>query len=109
MAKAQLEVAVRHSNGSALLALDGELDAYTRATLSAHLDAAVDETRGNVTLDLSNVSFVDSSGIAVLVGAAKKLRERGSDLILESPPRMVTKLLEMTGVNRLVRLSRSAR
>jgi stage II sporulation protein AA (anti-sigma F factor antagonist) len=108
MARTQLEVEVRQTNGRAWLALNGEVDAYTRATLSEKLDAAVAESRGDVTLDLSGVSFVDSSGIAVLVGAAKQLRERGNDLVLVSPPAMVKKVLEMTGVNRLVRLRRSA-
>jgi anti-sigma B factor antagonist len=109
MARTQLQVAVKHSNGRAVLALRGEVDAYTRSTLSDELDAAVAETHGNITLDLSAVSFVDSSGIAVLVGAAKRLRERGNDLILESPPAMVSKVLEMTGVSKLVRVQRSPR
>ncbi len=107
MADTGFEVAVRVLNGHAVLALRGDVDAYSGQSLSDSLNAAMLETSGDITLDLSNVSFVDSSGIAVFVVAAKKLRERGSELVVESPPAMVTKLLEMTGVIKLVRIERS--
>jgi anti-sigma B factor antagonist len=108
LAETDLEVLVRVLNDDAVLALRGEVDAYTGPSLSEYLDAAVAETAGNVTLNLSQVSFVDSSGIAVLVAAAKKLRDRGKELVVEAPPAMVAKVLEITGVTKLVRIERSA-
>ena len=104
MAETDLEVVVRVLNGDAVLALRGEVDAYTGPNLSEYLDAAMAETSGNVTLNLSEVSFVDSSGIAVLVAAAKKLRERGKALVVEGPVPMVVKVLEITGVTKLVQV-----
>ena len=109
MAGTEFEVVVHVNDGNASLIPRGDIDAYTGPRLSDHLNSAVAETTGDITLDLSKVSFVDSTGIAVMVAAAKKLRERGSELIVESPPRMVTKLLEMTGVTKLVKVERSGR
>jgi anti-sigma B factor antagonist len=100
---------VRIAGGQPVVVARGDIDAYTGPKLAEHLNAALDESSGNVTLDLSDVAFVDSSGIAVFVAAAKRLRERGSDLVVESPPKMLTKLLEMTGVTKLVKVERSRR
>lgn len=105
----QLHVEVQTSHERAVLALRGDLDAYTRRELTDQLDAALSAATGNITLELSGVSFMDSSGLSAIVSAAKRLRERGDDLVLESPPPMITKVLEMTGVDKLVKVRRSAR
>lgn len=109
MAQTEFEVEVRESGGRAVLAPRGDIDAYTGPTLAEHLNVALAGSKGDITLDLSAVSFVDSSGIGVFVAAAKKLRERGNELVIESAPSMVTKLMEMTGVTKLVKLERSGR
>jgi anti-sigma B factor antagonist len=109
MAQTEFQVVVRVADGRAVLAPRGDIDAYTGPTLSEHLNAALAERKGDITLDLSGVAFVDSSGIGVFVAAAKKLRERGDALVLESAPSTVTKLLEMTGVTKLVKLERAGR
>ena len=98
------EVDVRVAKGGTVLAVRGEIDAYTGATLTGYLDAAFAEGPGDVTLDLSKVKFVDSSGIAVFVAAAKKLRDRGNNLVVAAPPKPVAKVLEMTGVTKLVKV-----
>jgi anti-sigma B factor antagonist len=106
MVQNDLEVVVQLADGAATLALRGDIDAYTGPSLTEYLDAAVAETDGNVTVNLANVAFVDSSGIAVLVGAAKRLRERGHELVVEEPAARVSKILEMTGVTKLLRVER---
>jgi anti-anti-sigma factor len=106
MADSSFEVTVRVCDGRTSLAVRGDVDAYTGPTLADYLDAAVSETTGDLTVDLSAVHFVDSSGIAVLVAAAKKLRDRASELVVQSPPPIVRKVLEMTGVNKLLTVER---
>ena len=106
MANTNFEFAVREKNGRATLVLRGDLDAYTGQRFNECVQAAVTATKGDVTMDMREVAFVDSSGIAILVAAAKSLRERGNSLVLQSPPRMLQKVLEMTGVTKLVRVER---
>ena len=105
MAVNQLEVEVRIASGRAVLDLLGDVDAYTGPRLTEYLNAAVGETEGDVHINLARVKFVDSSGIAVFVAAAKQLRERGNDLVVEAPPASVVKVLEMTGVTKLLKVS----
>jgi anti-anti-sigma factor len=98
------EIAVRGEAGDLTLAVRGEIDAYTGRALAQHLDTALATSPGDVRIDLTDVRFVDSSGLAVVVAAAKKLRDRGNELVVESPSRRVAKLFEMTGVTKLVKV-----
>jgi anti-sigma B factor antagonist len=106
VAESEFTVDVRTTDGHTVVAPRGDIDAYTGPSLTEHLDAALARAAGDVTLDLSDVQFVDSSGIAVFVVAAKKLRDREQSLVVVSPPAAVSKVLEMTGVTKLVRVER---
>ena len=76
------------------LVLAGEIDSYTAADLSARL---VDDPPIDV-LDLAGVTFIDSSGLRVLVEAHQARTARGSRLVLRSPSASVQRLLEISGL-----------
>lgn len=57
-----------------------------------------------VTIDLSGVDFIDSSGLRSLLGASRRAHERGQDLVLRSPSAGVTRLLALTGTTELFRV-----
>ena len=78
-----------------VIRLDGEIDASTVSTLTEHLAA----TEGDVTLDLSGVGFIDSSGLRALIGAKQAIDERGSSLQLRSPSPAVSRLFELSSVD----------
>ena len=105
MGATEFTVSVQVADGRAFVAPRGDVDAYSGQNLAGHLDAAMQESSGDVVIDLSGVPFVDSSGIAVLVAAAKKLRDRGHALVVESPSTRVRRLLEITGVAKVVRVA----
>lgn len=81
----------------------GELDCATGPTLENRLEDLI-ENQGNrtVVIDLTNMTFVDSSGLSVLVGAYRRLRERGGDLSLRRPSRSTRKVFEITGLDRVL-------
>ena len=90
--------------GSVLLAVDGEIDTLTAARLQAGLDEAVEAARADgasVVADLSGVTFLASSGLAVLIGAARRLAELGGRLHLVAASRAVTRPLQVTGADAL--------
>ena len=78
------------------LVLDGDLDSHT----APRLDAAVQSlgADGEVTIDLSRVGFIDSSGLRVLITAHTLLCDRGQRLVLLSPSSAVVRLFEITGL-----------
>jgi anti-sigma B factor antagonist len=62
------------------------------------------EGAGPVTIDLSGVDFIDSSGLRSLLAASRRANEHGTDLVLRSPSPGVTRLLALTGTTELFRL-----
>ena len=55
-----------------------------------------------VAIDLGSVEFIDSSGLGVLVGSLRRLREDGGDLVLRAASPAVTRILELTGLDGLL-------
>jgi len=89
----------------ALVSISGDLDLYTEPRLSESLAAAdqLGET-STVILDLSGVAFLDSTICGVLVREAKRRGQAGGELVLVGNGSPATKALELTGINRVMRL-----
>jgi anti-sigma B factor antagonist len=84
----------------------GELDLATAPALRDRLLAVIDAGATGITLDMRDVSFVDSSGLGVLVGAHKRLREAtGGSLTIVGPQDAVRKVLDITGLSPLFGLA----
>ena len=80
-------MAVESLPGAGLaLAVHGELDLATAPQLAERLEGLEAEADGPVLVDLSSCSFVDSSGIAVLINAAKACADRRRPFTLVAPP-----------------------
>ena len=76
------------------LVLEGEIDSYTAPELAERLEA----DRSLEVVDLAAVTFIDSSGLRVLVQAHQARAEAGSTLRLRSPSAAVQRLLEISGL-----------
>lgn len=92
----------RHDRHVAVV-VHGELDASTAPTLRERLSDLI-ECQGNlsVVVDLAATTFIDSTGLSVLVTAHKWLRARGGELRLAGPRRSTAKVLEITGLSRIL-------
>ncbi|MFC8278261.1 STAS domain-containing protein [Streptomyces sp. NPDC057271] len=84
--------------GTAVLTVGGELDMDTATLLHHHLADQFLHGRRDLVLDLSSLSFMDSSGLNVLIRAAREAREAGGDLHLAAPAPAVRRILEITGL-----------
>ena len=90
-----LELAVERHDGTMVVTVAGELDMMTAPKLRECLM----DTAGNVVVDLLSVSFLDSSGIAVLVDAHKHLTGAGGNLSVRKPQGTVRRALEIIGLD----------
>ncbi len=93
------EVTVERSGETATLVISGEVDLASAPGLREQfqlLDAR------NVVVDLSGVTFIDSTGLGVLVAALKRTREAGGQMTLRAPSRSTRKVLDITGLSQLV-------
>jgi stage II sporulation protein AA (anti-sigma F factor antagonist) len=87
--------------GVTVVRVVGEVDVRTAPALRTALDRAVEQGEGDLVLDLSQVGFVDSSGLGVILGRHRRMPP-GRRLVLRSPRPHVRTLLELAGVTRLL-------
>lgn len=83
--------------GPRRLKVAGELDMATTPALAAELQRVASSGGGPVILELSELTFTDSTGLRVLIEVAQQLGDSG-ELVLRNPTRAVTELLEIAGV-----------
>ena len=77
----------------------GELDLSTSPALAAALEDAAATGAGSVTLDLSAVTFIDSSALRVLVQGGRDLKTCGKVLFIGGRSTVVTRVLAMTNLD----------
>lgn len=101
-AEVPFELVVSRAVGTVVVTIQGELDAYTAPRLQSQLRDLINN-QGNLTvvLDLATMTFIDSTGLAVLVEALKRIRSRGGELTLANPTRATLRVLEVSGLNRV--------
>jgi anti-anti-sigma factor len=86
-----------------LVSVSGELDLYTSDHLQGAIGEATSQGADAVLLDLSGVAFIDSTALGVIVQETKRLEGRGHSLILVTNDPRALRVLEVTGLDRVVR------
>jgi anti-sigma B factor antagonist len=84
-------------NGTVSLALAGELDLSGARQLETRLDEAEREGTPRLVIDLRALSFIDSTGLRLLLQADARARERGCELVLRRGEANVQRVFEVTG------------
>jgi anti-sigma B factor antagonist len=79
--------------------LSGELDIATAARAEAELRRAEDESPSTIAVDLSGLSFMDSTGLRLVVAASARARDAGRRLLVVRGPDPVHRVLELTGLD----------
>jgi anti-sigma B factor antagonist len=97
----------RFGNDSFVVAAGGELDLHTTGLLRDRLDDVLDAGGRRILVDLTGVSFMDSTALGVLVAAAGALRSSGGHLVLVADDPRVTRVIEITGLERVFRIESS--
>lgn len=92
-----LRLKSRRSGAASVVEVGGEVDLHSANQLRDELLKAAEGENPCVVVDLSRVSFIDSTGLGVLVGALKRVRETGV-LSLVCPQRSVRRVFEITGL-----------
>lgn len=83
---------------AAKVVVTGEVDVSCADELRDAIDSALAEAQGELTVDLAEVPYIDSTGIGVLVGAAHRAAEAGKKLVVASPQKNVARVLGLLGV-----------
>ena len=91
------------SAGRLTLYLSGELDHHEARAAASLIDQILDGyLPRDCAVDMSSLSFMDSSGIAVIVRISRRLKEMGGRVWIENPAGQPRRVLDASGVDRLV-------
>jgi anti-sigma B factor antagonist len=88
--------------GTALVQVKGEVDSYTAPMLEQRLTELVDGGVCEIVLDVADLTFMDTTGLAALARTFKRLRSGQGRLSLRSPRPNVQKTLEITGLDKVL-------
>jgi anti-sigma B factor antagonist len=84
------------AEGVELLLVEGELDIATAPRLISVLNGAVQEALRSLVVDLSDVDFMDSTGLALLINAHRRLTRRSKGFAVVCPPGPLRRVFEVT-------------
>ena len=87
-----------------VLSVGGDLDVVGAPDMRQAVVAAVAEGSRRLALDLSELDFVDSFGLGAVVGALKRVRQRGGELALVCPSSRIRRVFEICDLDRILAL-----
>jgi anti-sigma B factor antagonist len=90
-----LEVKRTRSDGYELLAVEGEIDIVTAPRMIAALNEALADMESPLVVDLSNVVFMDSTGLALLMNARRRAVRNGQGFAIACPSGPISRLFEI--------------
>lgn len=95
-----MQIKSRIVNNTLYVLLVGELDEYTAQHVRKTLDVLFETQKGfiQVVFDLSELTFMDSTGVGVLIGRYKKLREKNKPIFITNPSRNAERIFKMSGL-----------
>jgi anti-sigma B factor antagonist len=89
------------SDHAYVISLAGEVDLYTAPEFKQQLLEVIGQGATDVIVDFSNTTFIDSTTLGVLVGGVKRLRVHDGQLSIVCSDRNITKIFEITGLDRV--------
>ena len=97
-AQVDLTITTREAEGRTVVAVAGEIDVYTAPRLREEITELVAAGTYDLVVDMSEVEFLDSTGLGVLVGGLKKVRAHEGSLQLVCNQDRLLKIFRITGL-----------
>ena len=98
-----MNISTAFSSGRLTIFLSGELDHHeARCTLNT-IDELLDEyLLRDCLLDMAGLTFMDSSGIAVIIRTSRRMKALGGRVWIENPAKQALRVIDASGIDRLV-------
>ena len=105
MTKNNCRLQVRYEDGVLEAALGGELDHHGAVAVRTLIDAEICRLCPKKTvLDLSELDFMDSSGLGLIMGRYALMQKRGGEFCVRRPNERIVKIFRLAGLERMVRI-----
>lgn len=99
MENVRIETSLRHRDDVPVLDVVGEIDIYTTPQFKEAVSAAIDEGKAGIVINMTQVTYMDSSGFGTLLSATKRLRPVEGGLYLSGCNEAITRMLQITRLN----------
>ena len=96
-----LSLSTRAQSGRTIVEVVGEIDVYTAPELREQLAELVDSGRHDIIVDMQGVEFLDSTGLGVLVGGLKRIRQHDGSMNLVCTQERILKIFRITGLTKV--------
>jgi anti-sigma B factor antagonist len=96
-----LSLSTRAEGGRTVVEVAGEIDVYTAPKLREQLADLVDAGRNDIVVDMRGVEFLDSTGLGVLVGGLKRIRQNDGSMQLVCTQERILKIFRITGLTKV--------
>ncbi len=101
-----MKIDIKSEDGNAVAFLSGEIDHHNAGEIRTKLDKYIISAQPReLALDFKNISFMDSSGIGLIMGRHKLIHECGGSLIVRNPRAYIRRVMKLSGIERLVRIT----
>ncbi len=98
-----MKLDIRTENGKAIATLSGEIDHHNARELRSELDRYIIKSQPRMlAMDFGNITFMDSSGIGLIMGRSKLMRECGGSLEVCNTKPYIRRVLKLSGIERIV-------
>ncbi len=105
MLKKHCQYETKSENGVLTVVLRGEIDHHSAVGVRSEIDALIYETRPRkAVLDLSEIDFMDSSGLGLIMGRYALMQRLDGEFALKNPNERVVKIFELAGLGRIIKI-----
>ncbi|MBQ8349107.1 MAG: STAS domain-containing protein [Ruminococcus sp.] len=101
-----MNIDIKSENGSAIAKLSGEIDHHNAKELRNQLDKFIISAQPpELVMDFKNITFMDSSGIGLIMGRSKLMKECGGKLEVRNSQPYIKRVLKLSGIERIVKIT----
>ena len=105
--KIRLETAMRTEAGVSVLGVSGEIDVFTAPEFKSAINQTIESGLSDLIIDLTRVSYMDSSGFGTLLGATKRVRPKGGSVNLVGCNEAIERMMKITRLDTVFNLCRT--
>ena len=95
----ECEISKVENGADCVMTVRGDIDLASAPDFESSLRSALDGSPSSITIDLAGLTFIDSSGLRVLVSLSKEAQSRATTLGLRNIPRHAQRVLDITGLS----------
>ena len=98
-----MPITIDKQNGATVISVRGEIDHHSARTIMENIDHTISSALPmRLVLDLSSVTFMDSSGIVLILRAQQRMSLLDGSLLVRNVPQQARRVLDAAGIGRLV-------